>query len=180
MDEERTATGTAEPPSPPTAEPAEKRHEDGDDHEYELELNTPFGIVELEFEPRAKKERKDRERREKQQRLIAEREARAAVKKAERPGKRGGPNSLLIILLVLAIVAGAIALAIWLFARPGEEDQDAIPNEMLKEPAVEPPAPAGFVDKLRARLREAVRQGRRASREAQREQQQRFREISNR
>ena len=150
------------------------------DLDYEVELNTPFGIVELEFEPRAKKERKDRERREKAERKAAEKAAALAAKQtaneAAKAQKSGSLlRSLVIALVVIALVAGAIALVTWLFARPGEEDED-VPDELRA--AAQEAAPQGPIARIKSRVKDAVRQGRKASREAQREQQQRYREMT--
>jgi hypothetical protein len=168
MSEAAEATATVEAP----AEPPEDESID-----YEIELNTPFGIVELEFEPRAKKERKDRERKERQAKKAAEKAALKAKREADKALRRGPP--VLLILLIIAIVGVGIALAVWLFARPGEEEED-VPEYLL--PAVDgavPQPPQSFIERARTRIREAVRQGRQASRDAQREQQQRYRGMSN-
>jgi len=79
-------------------------------------------------------------------------------------------------LVIFTVIVVAVGIAIWLFARP-EEDEDVIPTELRKEgvpaPAEEPEATG-----LAGRLKQAVRAGRRASRDAQDEQQRRFDEIT--
>ena len=84
-------------------------------------------------------------------------------------------------LLVIALIAGAVALAIWLFARPGEEDEEAVPD-YLASPLKGSPAeqPKNAFERARARIRDAIHQGRKASRDAQREQEQRFRRRASR
>ena len=171
---------TAIADAPPADDDAAKAKE-GEDLDYEIELNTPFGIVELEFEPRAKRDRKERARKERAERKAAERAALKAKQRAEKEARKGRGGSVLLILLVIALIAGAVALAIWLFARPGEEDEEAVPD-YLASPLKGSPAeqPKNAFERARARIRDAIHQGRKASRDAQREQEQRFREMTGR
>ena len=67
---------------------------------------------------------------------------------------------------------------IWLFARPGEDEQDAVPPEFRNEDAPAEPAPLGFAAKARQRISHAVRAGRQASREAQAEQERKFQDLT--
>lgn len=175
---EDTLTGgvaVAEPEAP--AEGPKKKKQD-EDLEYEVEFATPFGKLEFEFEPLTKKQKKDRERKEKAEREAAKKSARAAERAVADVRERGGRGlfgTLLIILLVMALIGTIIAVAYWLFARPGEDEEDAVPPEFAQEP---PPAAQGFVERTRSRLRDAVRAGRQASREAQREQREKFEQMS--
>ena len=176
-DEASGATAIAD--APPADDDATKSKE-GEDLDYEIELNTPFGIVELEFEPRAKRDRKQRERKERAERKAAERAALKAKQRAEKEARAGRGGSILLMLLIVMLIAGAVALAIWLFARPGE-DEEAVPDYLaspLEGTPVEPPKNA--FERARARIRDAIHQGRKASRDAQREQEQRFREMTGR
>lgn len=153
-----------------------KNGSDGD-LEYEVEFATPFGKLEFEFEPIARKKKKDEERRAQAEQRAARKAAEAAKKIQARAAKRGRGllGNLLIILLVMAVIGALVAVAYWLFARPGDEDE-AIPAEFSKgEPE---PAPQGFAAKARKRIGEAVRAGRRASRQAQREQERKYREYA--
>jgi hypothetical protein len=77
------------------------------------------------------------------------------------------------MLLIFALVAAAIIVAYWLFARP--EEEETIPPELAVEPQ---PAPQGFAARAKSRLREAVRAGRSASREAQQEQREKFERLT--
>jgi hypothetical protein len=142
---------------------------------------TPFGKLEFEFEPKSRKEEKDRERKQKTQEEAAKNAAKA-LKKAERQaqqratgGGRGG--SVLFILLAVGFVLALIALAYWLFARPGDQDE-AVPPEFRNYEPEREPAPQTFLDKTRSRIREAVRAGRQASRETQREQEERLESMT--
>jgi hypothetical protein len=166
----------AEPPTGPTPKPKKKQDED---LEYEVEFATPFGKLEFEFEPLERKEKKDKERKEKAAREAAKKAEKAAERAAlaaERgSGGRGILGTLLIIFIVLAVLGAIIAAAYWLFARPGEEEDEAVPPEFQHEPQ---PAAQGFVARTRGRLSDALRAGRQASREAQREQREKFEQMS--
>ena len=206
-DDERTANTTTalleKPPAPshaPAGDPPpasakkgkKNKNEKGVD-EYEVEFETPFGKFEFEFEPKSTKDRKDREKREKKA-AAAAKAAEKARKQAEKnaaklekkglvatalPEPRRGGGNLLPILLIFAVIAGAIAVAIWLFARPGDEDLDQVPQEFLNDAPVEAaPPPQGFAAKARARVRDAVRAGKQASRETQAEQQKKFEDLT--
>jgi hypothetical protein len=165
-------------PAPDKKTKRKKEKEEEDELEREIEFVTPFGKIELEFEPTPKKQKKDQERRakaaqraadvaEKAQRKLVEQQA-----KAERGGR--GSGRLLVILLVLALIGAAIAIAWWLFARPVEE-LDRVPEDLRVQPA---PEPQGFVAKMRSRVREGIRAGQRASSETQREQMRRYEEVT--
>ncbi len=206
-DDERTANTTTallEKPPAPSHAPAgappasakkgkkKNKNEKGID-EYDVEFETPFGKFEFEFEPKSTKDRKDREKRENKA-AAAAKAAEKARKQAEKnaaklekkglvaaamPEPRRGGGNLLPILLIFAVIAGAIAVAIWLFARPGDEDLDQVPQEFLNDAPVEgAPPPQGFVAKARARVRDAVRAGKQASRETQAEQQKKFEDLT--
>jgi hypothetical protein len=164
------------------AKKAAKRRKDSD--EYEIEFATPFGKIEFELEPTSSKKRKDDEKRAKAERdeaKVALKAEKAAAKLAKKHGgeavpvviQRGG-SKLLPILLIFAILAAVVVLAIWLFARPGEEEADVVPPEFLNEEAAAVAPPQGFVAQARQRIHDAVHAGRKASREAQEEQEQRF------
>jgi hypothetical protein len=170
-----------------------KNKKDKDPDEYEIEFETPFGKLEFEFEPKSTKERKDREKREKQaadaakaaekqrkkdEKRAANLEKKGLIGAVEAPqSKRGG--SILPILIIFAVIAAAVIVAIWLFARPGDEDPDRVPEEFLNDAPVEPaPVPQGFVAKAQARVRDAVRAGKQASRDTQREQQKKFEDLT--
>ena len=140
---ERPASASATPASGASAQKKRKKSKDEEEFGYDVDFETPFGKIEFALEPSAVKERKDRERREKADRDAAKAAARAA-KKAEKQLKRGnaeqqiaagrGGSKLVPILLVFLLVAGAVALAIWLFARPGDEEPDAVPAEFRLQP----------------------------------------------
>jgi len=160
------------------AKRARKKHKDED--EYEVEFETPFGKLEFEFEPESTKKRKDEDKRKQAERdnakaaIKAEKAAKQANKhKDEAVAKRGG-SKLLPVLLIFGIVAAAVIIAIWLFARPGEEDLDAVPSEFRNDEVPVAEAPQGFAAQARQRISDAIHAGRKASREAQREQQERF------
>lgn len=186
---DRPETAAADDAVPPKAEKKRKKQEKGVD-EYEVEFETPFGKLEFEFEPKSSKERKDREKREKQEADAAKAADKARKKaakqalKLEQKGLAAEPvvkrgSSVLPILIIFAIVAAAVIVAIWLFARPGDEDPDKVPEEFLNDAPPEPePAPQGFVAKAQARVRDAVRAGKQASRETQREQQKKFEDLT--
>ena len=161
-----------------------KKKEEDDDLEYEVEFATPFGKIEFEFEPLSKKQKKDAQKKERAERDAAKAAAKAAKLAEKRAlkgdavssgGGRGG--TLLIALIIFGIVAAAVIIAVWLFARPGE-DEDAIPAEFRADDATdpEPVAPQGFV----GRVKNAVRAGKQASRDAQAEQQRKFEQMSGR
>lgn len=164
-----------------------QQHDADDDAEHEIEFLTPFGKIELELEPTAKKQERERKEREKAERQAAKAEA-AAAKRAEqeaaeaRAGARargivvqrgGGVGKLLVILAVFGLIAAAVGVAVWLFARKPEE-LERVPPEYRAVELAEEPEPQGFVAKVRHRLRRALREGQRASRDAQIEQQQRY------
>ncbi len=192
------AVAVAERPEPdavpvaidPSAKPEKKgKAAKEDDVEYEVEFETPFGKIEFELEPLETKERRDRARREKADREAAKAAAKAAKKTEQRlrSGKpeqlvasTGGGSKLVPILLIFLLVAGAVALAIWLFARPGAEDEDAIPLEFrnTEEDAAAEPEPLGFAAKAQHRVRNAIHAGRQASRDAQSEQERRFEDLT--
>jgi hypothetical protein len=157
----------------------ERKKKDDGDIEYEVEFATPFGKLEFEFEPLAKKERKDRERKDKAERDAGKKAREAAEKALARAGREGGGgllSRLFVVVLVLGIIAALIGIAYWLFARPGEEDEvDAVPDDVAGEPA---PARQGFAAKARGRVTDAISAGRGASREAQREQREKFRQAA--
>lgn len=158
--------------------PKGKKKDDDGDLEYEVEFATPFGKLEFEFEPQSKKEKKDRDRKAKAERDAAKK----ALQQAERAaasggGGRGFLGTLIIVLAVLALIGGAIAAAYWLFARPGQEEIDAIPPEFANEPEPQPAA-QGLVARARGRVRSAISQGRQASRDAQREQREKFDQMA--
>jgi hypothetical protein len=176
-DEVRSGVAVAEPPDSPTVDEKKKSKKDDDDLDYEVEFATPFGKLEFEFEPLAKKDKKDRERKAKAERDAAKKALQAAERaaaKGERNGGRGVLGTLMIVFLVLAIIGAMIAIAYWLFARPGEEEDDLVRPEFAQEPQ---PA-QGLVGRARGRLRDAIRAGRSASREAQREQREKFEQMS--
>jgi hypothetical protein len=191
-DEARTIDATAiaeRPVSTPVARPEKKRKKSKGEDEfgYDVDFETPFGKIEFALEPSSVKERKDRERREKAERDSAKAAAKVA-KKAEKQLKRGnaeqqvavsaGGGKLVPILLIFLLVAGAVALAIWLFARPGEDEQDAVPPEFRNDDAPAEPEPQGLAAKAQQRIRSAVRAGRQASREAQSEQERKFQDLT--
>ena len=172
---------------PRASKPGKKRKKSKGEEEleYEVEFETPFGKIEFELEPTSSKERKDRERREQAEREVAKAAAKAA-KQAERQLKkrgaehvveRSGGSKLLPILVVFLLVAAVIALAIWLFARPGEEEKDVVPPE-FRTGDVPAEEPQSFVAQARQRIRQAVRSGRQASREAQAEQERKFQDLT--
>jgi hypothetical protein len=170
-----------------SAEKKRKKSKDEDEFGYDVDFETPFGKIEFALEPSSVKERKDRERREKAERDAAKAAAKTA-KKAEKPLRkrdleqqivvRDAGSKLVPILLIFLLVAGAVALAIWLFARPGEEEQDAVPPEFRNEDAPAEPEPLGFAAMARQRVRNAVRAGRQASRETQAEQERKFQDLT--
>ena len=157
-----------------------KKQAADDSADYELNFETPFGKIEFEVEPADSKAKRDRRKREKAEAAAVLAAAKAASKAAkrskparEKSGGRGG--TLLAVLLVFTIIAAAIAVAIWLFARPGPEEQEQVPDEYRnREPEPVAAAPQGIA----GRLRNAVRAGRQASREAQTEQERRFEDLT--
>lgn len=163
-----------------------KKQDDDDDLEYEVEFATPFGKIEFEFEPLTKKQKKDEQKKvraEREAAKAAEKAAKLAEKRALKGDSGGGGRGtgLLIGLIIVAIVAAAIVIAVWLFARPGE-DEDAIPAQFRADdaPEAEPVAPQGFVARMKNRAQSAVRAGKQASRDAQAEQQRKFEQMSGR
>lgn len=160
---------------PADADAASAKSGGDGDLEYEVEFATPFGKLEFEFEPIARKKKKDEERRAQAEQRAARKAAEAAKKLRTTKGGRGLLGNLMIILLVMAVIGALVAVAYWLFAHPGDEDE-AIPPEFAKgEPES---APQGFAAKARKRIGDAVRAGRRASRQAQREQERKYREYA--
>jgi hypothetical protein len=180
--------------APQAATSDKKKKKDDEELEYEWEFETPFGKLEFELDPKARHEEKERLRREKAEREEAKKAARAA-KKSERQAIKMGLRDVdvaaaaagqivivrrsnwLPVLLVFALVAAAVIVAVWLFARPGDDDTDVVPEEFRADgaPAAAPP-PQGIA----GRLKQAIRAGKKASREAQAEQQRRFEETTNR
>ena len=159
-----------------------KKSKAEEDFGYDVDFETPFGKIEFAMEPASVKEQKDQERRRN-----AEREAAKAAKQAEKRLKQGAPERVVVrggggklvpILLIFLLVAGAVALAIWLFARPGEEEPDVVPAEFRNDDAPAEPEPQGFAAKAQQRIRQAVRLGRQASREAQAEQERKFQDLT--
>ncbi len=187
---ERPEANTAPVAIDPPAKPEKKgKAAKEDDVEYEVEFETPFGKIEFELEPLETKERRDQARREKAERDAAKIAAKAARKAEQRlrSGKpeqiavsTGGGSKLVPMLLIFLLVAGAVALAIWLFARPGTEDEDAIPPEFRNtdDDAATEPEPLGFAAKAQHRISNAIHAGRQASREAQSEQERRFEDLT--
>jgi hypothetical protein len=184
---EKPEFASATPASGASAQKKRKKSKDEEEFGYDVDFETPFGKIEFALEPSSVKERKDRERREKAERDAAKAAATAA-KKAEKQLRKGnaeqqivvsgGGSKLVPILLIFLLVASAVALAIWLFARPGEEEQDAVPPEFRNDDAPAEPEPQGFVAKAQQRFRQAVRAGRQASREAQAEQERKFQDLT--
>jgi hypothetical protein len=181
------ATATLEPVNNEAQQREGVNDEPDEGVEYEAEFETPFGKIELEFEPRTRKEKKDAARREKAQRDAEQAAARAeaeaarkAARRAERAARTAGRgHRLLIVLLVVAIVGAAIAVAWWLFANPeeGEEDLGGVPPELREAEERVAAESQGALARVRARVREAVRAGRHASREAQQREQSRYEEL---
>jgi hypothetical protein len=185
--ESGAATAVADRPATEDVAPApskddgkkKRKKKDEDDLEYEVEFATPFGKLEFEFEPLDKKAKKDADRKAKAERAAAKK-AMALAKAAERAPKAGGstgggPSRLLVTLLVIGVIGGAIIIAYWLFARPGEEENEVIPPEFANAPE---PVAQGFAARARSRLSEAIRAGRKASRDAQREQREKFERMT--
>jgi len=153
-----------------------KKRKKKDEQEYEVELATPFGKLEFEFEPTSRKKEKDEEKRRKAAAKAAKEAAKIAKKGEAAPAKGG--SRVLPVLIIFGIVAAAVIVAYWLFARP-EDETETVPEEYRNpEAAPATQGPQGFVAKARSRIREAVRAGKQASREAQREQQERFEELT--
>jgi hypothetical protein len=154
-----------------------KKKDEEDDLEREIEFVTPFGKIELEFEPTDRRKKKDKERREKAARQAAKAAEKAQQKLAEqraRAEKGGGGGKLLIILLVVGLIGAAIAVAWWLFARPADE-LDRVPEDLRVRTD---PEPQGAFAKIRNRVREGIRAGQKASSETQKEQTRRYEEIT--
>ncbi len=159
-----------------------KKKGEEDEPEYEVEFQTPFGKLEFEFEPLTSKHKRDKKRAEQAERDTKKKAAEAAKKAEARVMKQassGGGGKLLLVILVIGAVMALIALAIWLFARPGIDDE-AVPPEFRTDGVADPAMaePQGFAGRARARIRSAVRAGRHASREAQQEQEQRFENMT--
>ena len=167
--------------------------DDDDDNEKELELETPFGKVELEWEPKSSKKEQRKQRKEERSAARAlKRAAKDAAKKAKdapeaaaekaaevvhKSSGRGG--RILLILAVIVAVSAFVAVAWWLFARPPDDVFNEVPDEFRSpedESASEPPQ--GFAAKAKQRLRSAIRAGQRASRQEQIEQEKRVRELT--
>ena len=170
--------------SPPARK--RKKSDDEDDFGYDVDFETPFGKIEFAMEPASVKARKDQERREKAERDAAKAAAKTA-KRAEKQLRKGKPEQLVVreggsklvpILVIFLLVACAVALAIWLFARPGEEEHDTVPPEFRNDGAPAEPARQGLAAKAQQRVRQAVRLGRQASREAQAEQERKFQDLT--
>ena len=180
MAEEQTAV--AEPdeqaaersPGPITT----SKEQNGDDLEYEVEFETPFGKLEFEFEPKALKKKRDERRRQRAVRE-AERAALAAKRKAEEQAIKAEKRRrqfpvFMAVFLGIILLASLIALAFWLFARPDDNDEEMPPE--LREDTSQ----AGVVDRIKRRVRAGIREGKRASREVQDEQRRRFEELAGR
>lgn len=174
-----------------------KSKDEADEVEHEIELMTPFGKLELEFEPTSSKQRREQKQKAKEAAEAAKRAAKEqakalkeqakalekgtksrtkAVKEAATAAskkKGGGKGKIALILLAIALVGGGIAVAYWLFGRKPEE-MESIPSEYRSDEYAPATEPEGFVAKTRHRIRHAVRAGQQASREAQIEQQQRY------
>ncbi len=163
-----------------------KKKNDNTNIDYEWQFATPFGKVEFDLDPKDLHEEKERRRTEKAERAAAkkaERIAKLAAKEAEKRGIHGPVvivkrSNLVPALVIFTIVVAAVGIAIWLFARPGEEDElDAVPPELRNANALageaEQPSSGIF-----GRIKRAVREGKQASRDAQNEQQQRYEELS--
>ncbi|HEY8172381.1 MAG TPA: hypothetical protein VIH21_04785 [Dehalococcoidia bacterium] len=165
-------------------EKAEKKKQ-GDITEREIEFDTPFGKIELEFEPRAVRDEKARERQARSRQETAKRTADAAQKaaakakrNAEKRGGGGRGGTLMLVLLIVGGIAALVVVAYWLFARPGPVEDDAWPPALRAIDPDEMAPPPTFTQRMRARLRDAVRAGRSASREAQEEQQVRYEKLT--
>lgn len=161
-----------------------KKTEEDDAPEYEMAFDTPFGALELEMEPRSSKEKRELRKREQAAAAAAkaaEKAARRAAKHPPRPEGESRGHGLLIALLIFAIIAAAVAVAFWLFARPGEEEPEDLVPEDMRNPEMVPvaePEPQGFVAGAQRRIKTAIRAGRSASRETQKEQERRYREMT--
>lgn len=167
---------------------ADKKQKD-EPIEHEIEFSTPFGKLEFEFEPTDAKQKREERKREKQQ---ADREralAKAERKEAKRREKgdaaivgavaaRKG-SALVPVLIVFGLLVAVVAVAFWLFGRPADEIDDAVPDQ-FRNPELEPAAegPQGFAAKAQQRIRHAVRAGKKASRDAQVEQEKRFQDLT--
>jgi hypothetical protein len=164
-----------------------KEKEQDDDLEREIEFSTPFGKIELEFEPTSSKQKREERQREKE-RADGEKSAAKAAKKAARQleergaaaveATRKGGSVLVPVLIVLGLVIAAVIVAFWLFARPGAETEQV--PEQYRNPELEPvaEAPQDFVTSARQRIGQAIRAGKQASREAQQEQERRYQDLT--
>jgi hypothetical protein len=183
----------AEPATTTVIEPAEKtersigpitatKERDGDELEYEVGFDTPFGKLEFELEPRSLKRERDERRKERAAReaqraaLFAARKAEEQAIKAEK--RRARMPVFLAVMAALAIIGAFIVLAVWLFARPGDEADESVPPELRgNDDGDEAP---GIVNGIRRRVRDGIRGGKQASREAQEEQRRKFEEMAGR
>lgn len=176
--------------TPPAGKKRKNKKQKDDPIEHEIEFSTPFGRLEFELEPTDAKQKRDERKREKQQADNERARAKAAKKDAKRRDKAGmavaevlaprkSGSTLIPVLIIFGLIIAAIALAVWLFARPGDEAEDAIPDEFRNPEAVPAVAePQGFAAKAQQRIRQAVRAGKQASREAQAEQEKRFQDLT--
>ena len=187
MADESTATATVEPEEietersfgPITASKERK----GDELEYEVGFDTPFGKLEFELEPRSLKAKRDKRRKERAARE-AQRAAVLAVRKAEEDAikaekRRTRLPIFLAVLVGFAVIAALIALAVWLFARPGDDDAD-IPPELRSGDLDADESQGGLFARLKRRVTKGIREGKRASLEAQEEQRRKFEEMAGR
>ena len=190
--ESGAVTAVAERPEAPVAvaeAPAshgrgkKRKKDEVEEPEYEVEFQTPFGKLEFELEPVTNKEKRDKQKREKAE-IEAAKAAEKASKRAEKRlarapaagGRRGG--SLLVVLVAFAIIAAAVAIAIWLFATPGAEEAEEVPPEYL-QPGIEPAAERlGFADRRCLRIGNGVGAGSCASRVWQQTQERRFQDLT--
>jgi hypothetical protein len=175
-----------EAPAAPAPAKKRKKKDEDDRPDYELGFDTPFGSLELEVEPQSNKEKREARKQQEAEAAAEKAAAKAAAKAAKRaakhpkPGAESRGHGLLIAFVIFSVIAAAIVLAFWLFARPGEEEPEVVPEEFRNreaEPVVAAEAP-GALASIQQRIRTAIRAGRRASREAQQEQEKRFRQMT--
>jgi hypothetical protein len=158
------------------------RERKGEDIEYEVGFDTPFGKLEFEIEPRSLKKQRDARRKERAAReaqratLLAARKAEEQAIKAEK--RRSRAPFFFAVLLVLVALAALIALAVWLFARPGDDDESELPPELRSD--ADAAEPQGVFGRLKRRVTAGIREGKKASREAQEEQRRKFEEMAGR